>query len=73
MSLSWGELVFKAGIIVLLILADLWMFNNLISGLEKGELSPAIAAVLSSLTTAITGILALAGKDFFNASNGSRT
>jgi len=67
MNYDGGELLAKFFIIMSLIIADLWMFDKLISGLSNGDLSPAIAAVLSSLATAITGILALAGKDFFNA------
>ena len=41
---------------------DWQMFKVLIAGFQSGDITPAVAGILSSLVTAITGVLTLGAK-----------
>ncbi len=67
------EMVLKAAILLFLIWIVVGMFDQLFSGLEAGKLTPEVAAIMSSITTGMMGLLALAGKDFFSTVSGPKS
>ena len=65
------QLITRVLIFLSLLVIDLFMFIKLIAVIQftgQSQMEPAVAALLGSVIGAVTTILALAGKDFFNPS-----
>jgi len=63
------QLFTRLVVFILLLMIDLWFFKNLIeqTTIKEGTaVEPAIIALLGTVVGAVTMIVGLAGKDFFN-------